>query len=235
MPLAFSLAADKVGHPLAFEPEGGPDDEAIAWNVLTWGQYTFQFVPTVDRYRWLEPRHMVNIQGRWLRDKTDDLQFAFFNGEGWESWENVWGIWNQVTPRDAEATRRVGTIERAIAPFLVSQDWEPFYPTLRYGIFASSWPLGDRTVWTLVNRNEYNIDENQMTVPHKDGVRYFDLYHGVELKPRIDDGAGGALLRHRGPRLRRHSRPGWRTRRLHRRPSAKNESSHGPAAVQLLS
>ena len=32
VPLAFSLAADKVGHPLAFEPEGGPSDEALAWN-----------------------------------------------------------------------------------------------------------------------------------------------------------------------------------------------------------
>ena len=57
-------------------------------------------------------------QHRWDRDKTDDLQFAFFNGEGWESWENVWGIWNGITPRDGEATRRVATIERAVAPFL---------------------------------------------------------------------------------------------------------------------
>jgi iron(II)-dependent oxidoreductase len=183
VPLAFSLAADKVGHPLAFEPEGGPSDEALAWDVLTWGQYQFQFVPTVDKYRWLEPRHEVNIQGRWLRDKTDDLQFAFFNGEGWESWENVWGIWNGVTPRDGEATRRVATIERAVAPFLVSQDWEPLYPMHRYGVFASRWPLGDETVWTIVNRNEFDVSGRQMTVPYKEGTRYFDLYHGVELKP----------------------------------------------------
>ncbi len=113
----------------------GRSDEALAWNVLTWGQYQFQFVPTVDRYRWLEPRHEVNISDRWNHDKTDDLQFAFFNGEGWESWENVWGIWNGITPRDAEATRRVATIERAVAPFLVSQEWEPFYSD------ASVWGL----------------------------------------------------------------------------------------------
>jgi formylglycine-generating enzyme required for sulfatase activity len=188
VPLAFSLAAEKIGHPLAFEPEGGPDDEGMAWNILTWGQYQFQFVPTVDRYRWLEPRHMVNIQGRWNRDKTDDLQFAFFNGEGWESWENVWGIWNQITPRDAEATRRVATLERALAPFLVSQDWEPFYPMRRYGAFASRWPLGDRTVWTIVNRNEYDLNERQMSIPHKDGTRYFDLYRGTELKPEVENG-----------------------------------------------
>jgi iron(II)-dependent oxidoreductase len=183
VPLAFSLAADRVGHPLAFEPELGPADEALAWNVLTWGQYDFQFVPTVDRYRWLEPKHQVNIQGRWNRDKTDDLQFAFFNGEGWESWENVWGIWNGVTPRDGEATRRMATIERGVAPFFASTGWEPFYPMHLYGVFASRWPLTDRTVWTIVNRNEYNVTGQQMSVSAEDGVRYFDLYHGVELKP----------------------------------------------------
>jgi len=186
VPLAFSLAAEKLDHPLAFEPEGAPANEALAWNVLTWGQYSFGFVPLVDQFRWLDPRHQVNIQGRWVRDKTDDLQFAFFNGEGWESWENVWGIWNGVTPRDGEATRRVATIERAVAPFLVSEDWEPYYPMSRFGVFASRWPLGNQTVWTIVNRNEYNVDGTQMTVPHHDGTRYFDLYHGVELKPSTE-------------------------------------------------
>jgi formylglycine-generating enzyme required for sulfatase activity len=183
VPLAFSLAADKTGHPLAFEPENGPSDEALAWNVMTWGQYKFQFAPTVDKYRWLETRHQVNIQGRWNRDKTDDLQYAFFNGEGWESWENVWGIWNGVTPRDAEATRRMATMERGVAPFLISPAWEPLFPTHMYGVFASRWPLEDRTVWTIVNRNEYDSDGRQMTVPYKAGTRYFDIYHGVELKP----------------------------------------------------
>ena len=192
VPLAFSLAAEKVGHPLAFEPEAGPADEGLAWNVLTWGQYQFQFVPTVDRYRWLEPRHEVNIQGRWNRDKTDDLQYAFFNGEGWESWENVWGIWNGVTPRDGQATRRVATLERGVAPFLVSQGWEPFYPTHRYGVFASRWPLEERTLWTMVNRNEYDVHGRQMSVPFKPGMRYFDLYHGVELTPE-HEGANAVL------------------------------------------
>ena len=184
VPLAFSLAADKIGHPLVFEPEGGPSDEALAWNVMTWGQYQFPFTPLVDKYKWLEPRHMVNISDRWNRDKTSDLQFAFFNGVGWESWENIWGIWNGITPRDAEATRRVATIERAFAPFLVSRDWEPMAPMLRYGVFASRWPLRDQTLWTIVNRNEYDVEGDQIEIPAVPGMRYFDLYHGVELKPR---------------------------------------------------
>src|SRR5580700_1028084 len=51
VPLAFSLAADHVDHPLAFEPEGSPSDEALAWNVMTWGQYKFQFIPEVDKFK----------------------------------------------------------------------------------------------------------------------------------------------------------------------------------------
>ena len=185
VPLAFSEAAEKVGHPLAFQPEGSPSDEALAWNVMTWGQYgQFGLIPGVDRFRWLEPRHMVNISDRWNRDKNDDLQYAFLNGEGWESWENIWGIWNGVTPRDGEATRRMATLERSLAPFLVSKEWEPFFPIHFYGVFASRWPLGGQTVWTIVNRNEYDIAGPQMSVKAENGVRYFDLYHGTELQPQ---------------------------------------------------
>jgi len=30
--------------------------------------------------------------------------------------------------------------------------------------FASRWPLNDQTVWTIVNRNEYDVDGQQMQV-----------------------------------------------------------------------
>jgi gamma-glutamyl hercynylcysteine S-oxide synthase len=186
IPRAFFDASENAKHPLALEPEISPSDEALAWNVMTWGQYggQFDFVPGVDRFRWLEPRHMVNISDRWNRSKTDDLQYAFFNGEGWESWENIWGIWNGITPRDAEATRRIATIERGTANFLTSTGWEPFYPMHAYGVFASRWPKADETVWTIVNRNEYNLDGAQISVFFKGGTHYYDLYHGTELTPQ---------------------------------------------------
>jgi formylglycine-generating enzyme required for sulfatase activity len=193
VPMAFSQAADRIGHPLAFEPEGGPSDEAIAWNVMTWGQYQYPFVPMVDRFKWIEPRHMVNISDRWNRSKTDNLQFAFFNGVGWESWENIWGIWNGITPRDGEATRRVAKIERTNAEFLASTGWEPLFPMVQFGVFASRWPLQGRTLWTIVNRNEYDVGGPQMEVPDDPGMRYFDLYHGNELKPDQRH-AGRAIL-----------------------------------------
>ena len=193
VPLGFSLAAEKIGHPLAFEPEGSPSDEALSWNVMTWGQYQFPPVPEVDQFKWLETRHMVNISDRWATDKINDLQFAFFNGVGWESWENIWGIWNGITPRDAEATRRMATIERGVARFLVSAEWEPLYPMHHYGVYASRWPIAHETVWTIVNRAGYDIGGPQMDVLFTPGMRYFDLYHGVELKPYLTKTADGEI------------------------------------------
>lgn len=199
VPKVYSDAAEKIGHPLVFQPEGSPSDEALAWNVMTWGQFKFPFAPLISRYKWLETRHMVNISHRWNRNKTDDLQYAFFNGIGWESWENIWGIWNGITPRDGEATRRVATIERSVSPFLISPDWQPHHPTLAYGVFASRWPfvcptdeldsdncrqMKDETVFTIVNRNEYDIRSNILSLPDKPGMRYYDLYHGKQLLPK---------------------------------------------------
>ena len=52
---------------------------------------------------------------RWARDHTNGIQQAFFNGAGFESWENVWGIWNRITERHSELLRRAATILRCVA------------------------------------------------------------------------------------------------------------------------
>jgi gamma-glutamyl hercynylcysteine S-oxide synthase len=65
-------------------------------------------------------------------------------------------------------------MERAVAPFLVSKDWEPMSPMLGYGVYASRWPQGAEAVWTIVNRNEYDVDGDQMEVPAAASFRYFD-------------------------------------------------------------
>ena len=187
VPLAFRKASDATGHPLAFEPEGAPASpaEALAWNNMSWGYWEYPFDPMVSLFKWLEPRHMVNVCNRWARDKIDDLQAAFFNGVGYESWENIWGIWNQITPRDAEALRRVATIERVFPELLTGPDWTPHTPTLRYGIFASMFPRKNETLWTVVNRNQYDVQGKQIQVHYEAGTRYFDLWHGTELKPEV--------------------------------------------------
>lgn len=205
VPRAFRDASDRVGHPLVLEPESGLDsDEMLMWNNMTWGYWryssapqapggapppaNFPPVPTVSRFKWLETRHMVNICRRWARDKTDDLQHAFFNGVGYESWENIWGIWNQIPDRHAEALRRISKIERKFADALISPEWEPHTPVLQPFVYASKFPSGASTVWTFVNRNEYDVAGRQIRVPHKSGVRYYDLWNGVPLNPEIQGG-----------------------------------------------
>jgi gamma-glutamyl hercynylcysteine S-oxide synthase len=186
VPRAFRTASDAIGHPLALEPEDGPDREALAWNNLTWGYWDYPEVPWVSLYKWLEPRHMVNVCDRWNRSKVDNLQFAFFNGVGYESWENIWGVWNGITPRDSESLRRVAKIEREHAEFLVSPDWEPFAWMEQHSIFASRWPKGDDTLWTIINRSEYNVDGHQMRLPAQPDLHYYDLWNGKELTPEVE-------------------------------------------------
>ena len=185
MPASFRRAADKIHYPLALEPEVPlGSDEALAYDNLTWGYWKYDFVPSVSRYKWLESRHMVNMCNRWAHDHLDDLQEAFFNGVGFESWENIWSIWNQITPRDAEAVRRTAAIERAFSDLLVSPDWVPHIATERFGVFASKFPRGTEILWTVVNRNHYPVDNRQWTLLYTPGVRYFDLWNGTEIVPR---------------------------------------------------
>jgi len=131
---------------------------------------------------------MINVCDRWAHDHTDNLQAAFFNGVGFESWENIWGIWNQMTPRDAEALRRISRIYRAFSGLLVSMDWTPHAPTLQYGVYASRFPAAGRTLWTIVNRNEFDIRDEVIAVEHMQGRRYYDVWNGVEMTPRVDGG-----------------------------------------------
>jgi gamma-glutamyl hercynylcysteine S-oxide synthase len=186
IPRAFREASDKTGHPVVFQPEVDlAGDEQLIWNIQTWGYWKYTWEPRISKLKWLEPRHMVNVCDRWARDKTDDLQYAFFNGVGYVSWENIWGIWNGITPRDAEALRRIARIERRFAPLLVSQEWEPHTPTLQFGCFASKFPSSEQTLWTIVNRNAYDLTGDELRVPLRPGTRYFDVYHGVELQPKM--------------------------------------------------
>jgi iron(II)-dependent oxidoreductase len=179
----FRTASDQTGHPLALEPELGPiSDEMLIYNNLSWGEgWKHEFLPPVSRDKWLESHHMVNIVNRWAHDRNDDLQQAFFNGVGYVSWENIWGIWNGFTPRDGEALRRTAAIERTLGPLLNSPQWEPYSGTEQFGVFASKWPSAHQVAWTLVNRNHYAVSGRELITTPLPGAHFYDMWHGVEL------------------------------------------------------
>jgi gamma-glutamyl hercynylcysteine S-oxide synthase len=193
VPQQFRAASDTIGHPLVLEPQFEPRDESIMWSNLAWNDWVtwdgkpYPFVPMVSRSKWLEPRHTVNVTDRFTRDKTDSLQTAFFNGQGFATLENLWGFWYGDTAHDAETVLRCSRIERTFADNLRSATWEPHTPTLQPGVFASRFPAGATTLWTIVNRNEYDVSGEQLSVPNRPGMHYYDLWRGAELTPVVRD------------------------------------------------
>ena len=139
----------------------------------------------VSQAKWMEPHHTVLVTDRFTRDKTDSLQHAFFNGQGYAVLENLWGFWYGMNPNDAEAVLRFTTIERAMADNLHSPDWEPHAPTVQDGVFASRFPGHSNTLWAIVNRNEYDVSGAELSVPFHHGVHFYDLWHGTELTPSV--------------------------------------------------
>jgi len=153
---------------------------------MGWGYWVYPRVPVVDRFKFItHGKFMTNVCDRWAFHKTDNLQMAWFNGDGYESWENVWGTWNGITPYDGEAIRRVATMLRYLGTqgFLHSPDWVPHTADVwQQDVFASKWPLPQKqaTVWTIVNRGQFNLTAGLHVLG---GDRYYyDCYSGVELK-----------------------------------------------------
>ena len=205
VPESFWAAAQKVGYPLAFEPEGGGIDDALNWSTMGWGYWSYPSQngpPGVDRQKFLtRGKFMTNICNRWAQSKTNDLQSAWFNGAGYETWENVWGTWNGIVARDAEAIRRVsamlrffgGKVDSTSFPtpkrdFLHSPLWEPHWQgAMQQGVYASRFPLGndtDHNLYTLINNGATNTTGQQLWMdgPLPPSAVVYDCYSGAELK-----------------------------------------------------
>ena len=198
------------GKPAAWQCEGGPSPEdpvSLNWQVMDigyWGGmvggYTgggggsWSFAPAVDKWKWVDTRRITVISDRYGMNKTDILQHAYFNAVGYESWENIWGSWNGIVPADGEALRRSAHILRFFGRlrFTQSPDWEPHtIEVIQSGaVFASKWPVGNETLWTIVNRGARDVAGPQLRLSDAAGdstLTYFDCYHGKQLSPtRID-------------------------------------------------
>ena len=189
VPRSFHVACEARGKRVILQPESTAQagDHHLSWNLQSWTKrIPDETIPTVVKLKWLEPRHIINIENRWSRNRTHDLQHAFFNGIGYVAWENVFGFVNLFTDRDAETLRRVAAVQRQFAAEMTGPDWRPYEHTLQIGIFASRWPGERRTLWTLINRQEYAINGEQLSVPHVDGAVYYDVWGGTRIDARIE-------------------------------------------------
>jgi iron(II)-dependent oxidoreductase len=210
VPKGFYDAAVKLYKPIAMEAEGGITSTwdlnyvtlgwAEGWNAFEPG--AVNNIPNVDKAKWIsEGKAMHNWCDRWSGDraiarlggktvnKTAELQVSFFNGLGYETWENVWGTWNGIHDRDGETIRRVATLLRYFGnrDFLTSTDWEPHTNDammMERGVFASAFPRGHEIVYFLVNMQPISVRGEQLRVEtaHNGSIRWFDCYNGVEIE-----------------------------------------------------
>eukprot|EP00929_Paragymnodinium_shiwhaense_P000579 TRINITY_DN100828_c0_g1_i1.p1 TRINITY_DN100828_c0_g1~~TRINITY_DN100828_c0_g1_i1.p1 ORF type:complete len:852 (+),score=98.52 TRINITY_DN100828_c0_g1_i1:93-2558(+) len=215
----FWEAGIKAGHPLVGEMEHGyPESpstgnlndtswESANWDTVSWAEewqigkknfsvdYDYPLVPGVDKWKLIDSRHLVHVCARWAKNRTDPLQYAFFNGDGFESWENVWGVFMKFTERDGEALRRVATLLRwlgrrefiqgvaEIEPFTPDLSREAELPYSAGGLMASKFVRKDGScVYLIVNRAAVRNLATLKLSCYGDGRAAYDLYHGVELK-----------------------------------------------------
>ena len=186
----FYQYTQSENYPLAFQPEQSINNlKMLEWNRLSWGYFWgYEQKPGVDVYKWIEPQHQVNVTNRWAVDKTFDLQWAFFNGIGYNSWENVWSVWNQIPERYEEAIRRISAIYHAYPDIWSSNDWEPYITVLQKNVYATKFPSNGRTIYNFINRDSAEIKGRQISLSYHKGDVYYDLWSGHQLKPDIRDG-----------------------------------------------
>lgn len=179
----FRHACDSLGYPLVLQPEVAIKNlKMVEWNTSSWGYYwKYTRVPGVSIFKWLEPSHQVFVTNRWAVNKTNDLQYAFFNGIGYNAWENIWGIWNQIPARYEAAIRRIAAIYRAFPGIWNSAGWQPFFPAMQKNIFVSRFPGLDKTVYTVVNRDSVPRNGEELSLRYEPGMEYYDLWQGTKL------------------------------------------------------
>ena len=186
IPAEFFLAKDgPANFSLALEPEINMKKlQMLQYNTMSWAYYDdYTYIPGVSLYKWIEPLHQPIVNNRWASNKTDDLQYAFFNGIGYCAWENIWGIWNGIPPRYAETIRRIHMIYSRYPAIFHSAGWEPHTPVLQDSVFASKFPEANQIIWTFVNRGAKPLSGPQIQLTYKAGLTYYDLWNATKLSP----------------------------------------------------
>lgn len=154
IPQSFYDTALRFGVNMALQPEIGGTIQSANYTTMGWGYWSFE-VLCIDTMKWLFGRRMTNVCDRWAKNRSPQLLFAFFSGDGYVPWENVWGTWNGVTPRDGALIARTAAILRyfgsATVGLIQSESWEPYFPCILNGTAASRWKRENESVIFFVN------------------------------------------------------------------------------------
>tara|TARA_B110001452_G_scaffold156237_1_gene130085 strand:- start:70 stop:2031 length:1962 start_codon:yes stop_codon:yes gene_type:complete len=208
----FWQAGRALNYSLALQAEGGTRDAALNWSATGWGywgrqsnpsdaagyNWSYAAPPLVDRFKYVTTsEYTTGLCDRYDRNRTSLIQMAWFNGDAYVSWENVWGAFNKFTERAGELLRRFSAMARFWGSygFLSSPQWEPYAAVIDSygdGLYASRWPIdskdlgGPATLWTIVGRGGRNLTAVRLRLNLTGASDVFDCYHGRVLPLAMD-------------------------------------------------
>ena len=102
----FWGAATDVEYLIAFKPELGGENDASNYTPMGWDYWNYPHIPLEDRFKYITGgKFTTNICDRWNHAKTVMVHVAWFNDDGVETWEDVWGSRNGITLNNVYASR----------------------------------------------------------------------------------------------------------------------------------
>ncbi|MCF0069712.1 SUMF1/EgtB/PvdO family nonheme iron enzyme [Dyadobacter sp. CY261] len=166
-----------------------------SWLEVGWNEkhkhLEFGEMPHLVRNRWLQQKHMIYRLSRFSHEQSTLLQNAWVNGCGLVIWENVFGTVNPLNARDRFYYKAMLPVLRRYSTFFTEGEWTPLFPVKLNRVYASEWRLGNKTIWTVINRQQQRAVGRLFEIRHEKGMRYFDLITGAEMKTVLEDGKAG--------------------------------------------
>jgi formylglycine-generating enzyme required for sulfatase activity len=163
-----------------------------SWLEVGWNEKVknleFGEVPAIVRNRWLEQRHTIYRLSRFSHEQSTVIQNAWINGCGVVFWENVFGTINELNPRDRTLIRSMLPIQRQFSEFFTEGNWFPLFPIKLNRVYASQWSLGNKKLWTIINRQEQVATGRIAEFDEIRGIKYFDLIAGTEIQTEKENG-----------------------------------------------
>ena len=177
---------DKAKPGIAIVSEGCPPVEQLAVCSGSWGQWLDEpNEPGILKLKWIEPRHMQYQIRRWDRDRSNEIETAFFSGSGMLVWENIFGTYNPWNIQDRYNWKKANMILRYFADIFAGTGSEPYYPSENPQVYINHWRGSGTDIFVMANRGKPLNGETLFEIPFEPQTKLYDLWQGSVIEPNV--------------------------------------------------
>jgi len=117
----------------------------------------------------------------WGQTFEDGARTAFFNAVCFERSELANDDQVYYLARTGKVLRESGDVFATLSPV-------PLVPTKIDYLYANKFPLREKVIYTLYNKNDYVVEKDLLSVPHRQGTHYVELAYDEEIPYRTIKG-----------------------------------------------